>query len=341
MVPPSAAEAPSRTVSARVAAVSRTTRRRAAEIAMLAVLVALPLLAENAFEVDRFGRYLLWGVFAISVDLVWGYGGMLTFGHAAFFGGGGYAVAILTTREWWLLPLPLSVALPVAVLLAVLLALLLAAMSFLGRYPLRGVEYAVVTLAVAFLFEQLAQSGGTVTGGKNGIIMNSRLEFGDVLSVHRGSGFYWLAAVVLILCYLVARRFVRSDSGLVLVGIQENEERIDRLGYNASVVKTKALVLSAAMATLAGALFFAHDGIISPSAVGVGSSTLVLLWVVLGGRGTLIGPVAGVLLLSHLTSTLSGSFLDTWLLIVGIVLVLVILVFPAGVLGALNRGVRR
>ncbi len=308
---------------------------------MLGVLIVLPFIAADAFQVDRFGRYLVWGIFAIAVDLMWGYGGMLTFGHAAFFGGGGYAVAILTTKEWWVLPFPLGLALLVAIGLAVVFALLLAAMSFLGRFPLRGVEFAVVTLAIAFLFEQLARSGGSLTGGQNGILIGSRLELGDTLNVHRGHGFYLLAAVTLVGCYLLTRWFVDSPRGLVLAGIRGNEDRIDRLGYRVAAVKTEALVLSAALAAFAGALFFVHDGIISPTAVGVGNSTLVLLWVVLGGRGTLIGPVAGALLLSHLTATLSGSYLDTWLLIVGISLVVVILIFPSGILGAINRGVRR
>ncbi len=133
------------------------------------------------------------------------------------------------------------------------------------------------------------------------------------------------------------RRFLSSRSGLILRGIRENEDRIDLLGYDVPSIKRRAFVLSAAIAALAGAVFYVHEGIVSPSAVGVGASTLVLLWVVLGGRGTLIGPIVGAILLPHLTATLSGSLLDTWLVVVGVILVTVILLLPSGIFGFLNR----
>ncbi len=301
-------------------------------------MVALPVVSSDLFFVDRFGRYFLWGIFAISVDLVWGQGGMLTFGHAAFFGGGGYLVAMLTTHDAWFMPLPLGVAILVAVAGAVVFALVMSSMAFMGRAPLRGVEFAVITLAIAFLLEQLARAGGTVSGGQNGILIRSRLEIPGVISLHRGYGFYTLAATVLVAVYVVSRFFVDSRPGLILRGIRENEDRVDSLGYKVANIKRGTFALSAAMASLAGSLFYVHDGIVSPTAVGVGSSTLVLLWVVLGGRGTLVGPVVGTLVLSHLTATLSGTYLDTWLLIVGVVMVVAIIVFPAGFLGWVGRG---
>lgn len=320
------------------AGLPRSSRRRLVEIGLLIGMVVLPLVSGDAFFIDRFGKYFLWAIFAISVDLVWGQGGMLTFGHAAFFGGGGYAAAMLTTREWWILPLRLSIALPLAVGAAVLLSVVLSSLSFAGRAPLRGVEFAVITLAIAFMLEQLARSGGTVSGGQNGILFDARLELGDSLSLHRGKSFYILASVSLIVVYLLARRFVDSRTGLILQGIRENEDRVDRLGYSVTRVKRSAYVVSAAIAGFAGVLFYVHDGIISPTAVGVGNSTLVLLWVVLGGRGTLLGPVVGAIALSFLNSQLSSDFLDTWLLYLGIIMVVAIIVFPSGVLGWLGRG---
>ncbi|MFQ5555905.1 MAG: hypothetical protein ACE5GB_00080 [Acidimicrobiales bacterium] len=107
----------------------RSSRRRVSEVALLAVMVILPVVSSDLFFVDRFGRYFLWGIFAISVDLVWGQGGMLTFGHAAFFGGGGYVAAMLTTHDAWILPLPLGVALPAAVAAAVVMSLVLSSLA--------------------------------------------------------------------------------------------------------------------------------------------------------------------------------------------------------------------
>jgi len=311
--------------------------RRVAEIALLVLLVALPLVTNDTFFIDRVGRYFLFAIFAISVDLIWGYGGLFTFGHAAFFGGGGYLVAMLTTRTGWFLPVPFWIALPLAVTAAAVLALAMSYFVFSGREALRGVEFAVVTLAVAVLAERLANAGGTVTGGQNGILMQTRLGIPGVISLHRGYGFYALTGLLLVAVYLGVRRFIRSRPGLVLRGIRDNEDRVDLLGYDVAQVKRRAFVLSGALAGLAGALFHVHEGIVSPGAVGVGSSTLVLLWVVLGGRGTLLGPVVGALLLPHLTASLSGTLLDTWLVTVGVILVAVIVLLPAGLLGFLAK----
>jgi len=134
---------------------------------------------------------------------------------------------------------------------------------------------------------------------------------------------------------------LRTRSGLIIRGVRENEDRIDLLGYEVPRVKRRTFVLSGSLAGLAGALFYVHEGIVSPSSVGVSASTLVLLWVVLGGRGTLIGPIIGAIVLPHLTASLSGTLLDTWLVVVGVILVAVILVLPAGIFGFLARPHRK
>ncbi|MDH3426107.1 MAG: branched-chain amino acid ABC transporter permease, partial [Acidimicrobiia bacterium] len=283
--------------------------RRIAELAVLLALVALPILSSDRFLIDRFGRYFLFAIFALSVDLIWGYGGMFTFGHAAFFGGGGYIVGMLTTRSGWFLPVPFWVALGAAVAAAGLLALAMSYFVFSGRGALRGVEFAVVTLAVAVIAERLADAGGAVSGGQNGILMQSRLGIPDVISLHRGYGFYVVTGTMLVATYVGLKWFLRTRSGLIIRGVRENEDRIDLLGYEVPRVKRRTFVLSGSLAGLAGALFYVHEGIVSPSSVGVSASTLVLLWVVLGGRGTLIGPIIGAIVLPHLTASLSGTLL--------------------------------
>ncbi|MGH8927890.1 MAG: branched-chain amino acid ABC transporter permease [Acidimicrobiia bacterium] len=305
---------------------------RTAEVGLLAVMVVLPIVSRDTFFVDRIGRFFLLAVFAISVDLIWGYGGMFTFGHAAFFGGAGYVVGILTTRDWGMLPVPLWLGLLAAVVLMALLALAISYFTFSGEGALRGVEFAVVTLAVAVVLERLANAGGDLTGGQNGILITPRLGV-----LHRGHGFYLLAGTVLVTTYLGVRGFLRSRAGLIFRGIGQNEERVELLGYEVPRIKRWTFVLSGAIAGMAGAISYVHDGIVSPAAVGVASSTLVLLWVVLGGRGTLIGPVVGAVALSYLTVRLSGTLLDTWLVVVGVILVVVIVVLPAGVFGFLTK----
>jgi urea transport system permease protein len=307
----------------------------------VAVIVGLPLLSEDAFLADQLGKFFLYGIFALSVDLVWGFGGMFTFGHAAFFGWAGYVVGMLTVREAAFLPLPFWVALPSAVAAVALLALGLGLFVFSGRLALRGVYFAVVTLAMAVLSERLANAGGDITGGQNGILFNSRLGVSDLFYFDRDYGFYAFTAALLVVVYVLLRRYVSSPAGLVLRGIGQNEDRVALLGYDVAVVKRRVLGMSGAIAGLAGALFYVHDGIVSPGAVGVELSTLVLLWVALGGRGTLIGPVVGAVGLSYLNARLSGTFLDTWLLVVGLVLVAVITLFPAGLFGFLHRSPSR
>ena len=312
---------------------------RIVEVAILGAIIVLPLVVRDQASVERFGGYLLLAVFAISVDLIWGYGGMLTFGHAVFFGGGAYVVAILTTRDAGFLPLPYWVAFIAAIGAAAILALAMGFFVFSGRLALRGVEFAVVTLAVAVMAERLADAGGAVTGGRNGILMDARLGIPGLFSFHKGLGFYVFAALVLVATYLAVRRFVASRTGLVLRGIRENEDRVDLLGYDVPRVKRLVFALSAMIAAGAGSLFYTQLGIVAPAAVGVAASTSVLLWVALGGRGTLLGPIVGAMVLPYLNNTLSsGRLLDTWLVIVGVLLVVVILVLPAGIFGFLNRG---
>lgn len=326
-------------ILSRVAGLPRSSRRRAVEAVLLLALIALPLLSNDAFLVGRFGRYLVWAVFALSLDLIWGFGGMLTFGHAAFFGGAGYAVALLTTKDLGPLPLPVWPAIALAALAAGALAIVVSLVAFRGRAPLRGVEFALVTLAVAFLMEQYARASATL-GGQNGILLSVRLEAGP-LSMHRGHGFYALAAVLLVGSYVLVRRFLASRDGRVLQAIRDDEERVELLGYDAGRVKLMAYTLSGTLAGLAGAVFHVHDAIVSPGAVGVGASTLVLLWVVLGGRGTLLGPIVATVVLQHLTATLSGTYLETWLITVGVLLIVAIVVLPGGLLGWTARGAQR
>jgi urea transport system permease protein len=315
----------------------RQPSRPLVEVVLLLAVIVFPLVSRDTFLIDRVGRYFLFAMFAISVDLIWGYGGMFTFGHAAFFGGGGYIVGMLTTRDAGILPLPLWPAVIAAVVGVALFALALSYFVFSGRGALRGVEFAVVTLAVALAAERLTNSGGAVTGGQNGILMTASLRVPGVASFQQGNGFYVFSGLLLVATYVGVKRYLRSRSGLVLRGIRENEDRIDVLGYSVPAIKRRSFVLSAGIAGLAGAIFYLHEGIVSPKSVGVGASTLVLLWVVLGGRGTLIGPIVGAILLPYLTARLSGSLLDTWLVVVGVILVAVILVLPRGIFGFLDR----
>lgn len=244
--------------------------------------------------------------------------------------------AIFTTRSGWFLPIPLWPAILLALCVIAIFSFLLASLVFRGRLPLRGIEFAVITLAIAYLLEQYARAGGEITGGQNGILFQENLKIFN-FDLHRGRGFYVLTGLSFAI-YVISRLFVKSRSGLITRGIRDNEDRIELLGYDVPNVKVGLFVMVSVFAGFAGSLFYIHDGIVSPSAVGVTASTQVLLWVALGGRGTLAGPIVGTIVLQHLTATLSGTLLDTWLLIIGVLLIAVVMIFPAGILGYLGRG---
>jgi branched-chain amino acid transport system permease protein len=307
-------------------------RRRTIEIVVVLAAVLIPITSRDPFVADRLGRFAMYAVLAMSLDLLWGFGGMISFGQAAFFGWGGYVLAVATTREEGLLPLSLWAALPIAVVLPASVAFALGWFAFSGRLAVRGVYFAVFTFALAVLSEKIAFAGTSITGGRNGIIMSEDLAIGG-FEFDSGYRFYAFALCFLASTYVALRRYLESNAGLVLKGVRENEERLTLLGHDVARVKRLAFTGSAAIASLAGALFYAHDGIITPTAVGIQLSTQVLVWVLIGGLGTLLGPVVGAVALSYLAAELSGTLLDTWLLVVGVVLVAVILFLPSGLLG--------
>lgn len=320
--------------------VLRLSRTVACELICLGTLVAVPLTAQDSFLADRLGGFMILGIFALSVDLLWGYGGLLSFGHAAFYGTGGYALAILTTGDKAHLALPLVLGLAGAILAPMVMAWLLAHFSFSGGKPLLGVYFAVVTFALAVVLQQFAEAGGTLTGGRNGILLGVTLSLPVVGQLSGGFGFYWFALVALVATYCGVRLYTRSARGLRLRGLRDNEDRLELLGHDSTAAKREALVLSAGLAGLAGAISALHDGIVTPGSVGLGPSIQVLVWVLLGGRGTLLGPVVAAIGLSYLTATMSGVLLDTWLLVVGGVLVAVTLLLRGGLLGFLAGGYR-
>lgn len=317
---------------------SSTRRRRASavELAVLGALLVAPSIAGDDFAVDRLGRFLVLAVFALSADIVWGLGGLVSFGHAIFFGWAAYAVAIAQDRGWIDAPVSLPLAVAIGVGAAVLLAVVLALFSFSTRNPLGGVYFAVVTFIIAVISERLANASSAVTGGKNGLLMSVSLTIGDRQFAY-GRDFYLLAAGLLVACYLGVRMFARSRHGRDLLALRENEDRLQLLGYRTAPLKARALVLSAAVAGAAGVVYYAHDGIVSPSSVGISQSIFVLLWVLIGGVGTLLGPVVGAVALNILSAELSGRYLQTWLLVVGVLLVATLLFAPRGVLGSMQR----
>jgi branched-chain amino acid transport system permease protein len=290
-------------------------------LAGIAIAVALPRVLYSVLALD----ILLWGLFAMSVDLLLGFAGLLSFGHAAFWGLGGYGAAILAKQ----LELPFPVAVAAGIALAMLLAVPLGFLAIRRR----GIYFAMVTLAFAQMVFYVVNEWRDVTGGENGLQGVPRLFPG--LAVSRSADFYYAALPLVLLGYLFVWRIVRSPFGHVLVAIRDNEARAQALGYDVSRYKLVAFVLSAGLAGLAGGLFGIGHGLASLDLLHWTTSGTAVVMAVLGGIGTLWGSLVGAAVVLLLRDWLTGSFAEASGVVTGAILIAIVLGFRRGVWPAL------
>jgi branched-chain amino acid transport system permease protein len=275
-------------------------------------------------------RAFCFAVLALSVDLLWGYTGILSLGQSAFFGTGAYAVGILfshVTTSWWGAP----VGLLVGVISAMLLALVVGWFTFYSRISLSFPFYvSVVTLALAVVFNQVVLSGGKFTGASQGLSGFKSVQLPQI-------AWYWISLAVLAGISISSYVFVRSDAGNVLIAIRENEERCRYLGIDTPKVKVLLFSVCAGVAATAGAVYAAYTTLVAPSLVGFTLATDAVIWTALGGRGTLFGPVAGAGLVNVIGPALNARFPFIWQLFLGLLFVIVVAFMPRGLLPMLLR----
>ncbi len=313
------------------AARSARLRRWAIPLALLALAVVGAVLLPRALYVVLALDILLYGLFAVSVDLLLGFGGLLSFGHAAFWGSAGY-VAGLAAKE-------LRLAFPLAALAGTLAAMAIAVPIGYLSIRRRGIYFAMVTLAFAQMLFYIANEWRDVTGGENGLQGIPRLGF-DGRSVGRSADFYTAALPLIFIGYLAAWRIVHSPFGHVLVAIRDNEARAQALGYPTARYKLIAFVLSAGLAGLAGSLFAIGHGFASLENLHWSKSGEVVLMSVLGGIGTLWGSVLGAALVLLLRDWLSG-ITDASGVVTGAVFVALVLGFRRGIWATAGDQLRR
>ncbi|MDP8970447.1 MAG: urea ABC transporter permease subunit UrtC [Actinomycetota bacterium] len=321
-------------------------------------MVVAPL-ALTDFRLNLLTKFLTFAIVAVGLDVAWGYGGMLSLGQGLFFGLGGYAMGMYLKLEaaagglpdfmswsgteqlpfWWK-PFGLPwFALSAAVLLPAAVAAALGYLIFRNR--VRGAYFAILTQALVAIFVLALVGQQGYTGGTNGLT-NITTMFGlDLTSPAVQRGLYLVTAATLGLVYLAARQLTDSRFGRLLVAVRDGEDRVRFLGYNAATVKTVAFAFSAAVAGLAGALFVPAVGIIAPGMLGIVASIEMVLWVAVGGRGSLFGAVLGALLLSYGQTVFSENFPSGWLYLQGILLIGVIVAAPRGFAGLLTTLGRR
>jgi branched-chain amino acid transport system permease protein len=304
-------------------------------VVVLALLAVAPLVLPPFWR--RFvTEILIWGLLAMSSDILIGYTGMVSFGHSAFFGVGMYgaAAALLTVR-----PPSLGLALLYGLVGAGAVAMFVA--YFATR--LRDIYFAISTLVFSQIFYVIIFTWTEVTGGENGLTFRQpplRVPGAGAIAFTAVT-FHWFVLAVVTASYLVVRRITQSPFGMVLQSIRENEPRTRAIGYHVERYKMVAVMLSGLVAGLAGVLYAVQNKFAAPDFVFFVVSGEVVIFNVMGGIGTLVGPFAGAAFFLLLREGVSRFFTEYYLIPVGMLFILMIIFLPQGLLGFLRRTLNR
>ncbi len=317
------------------------------------------------YLVSLFGKYLTYALLALALDLVWGFCGILSLGHAAFFALGGYAMGMYLMRQigargsygnpmlpdfmvflnWKELPWfwqgfdMFWFAALMVVLVPGLLAFVFGWFAFRSR--VNGVYLSIITQAMTYALLLAFFRNDMGFGGNNGLT-----DFKDILGFNiqapgTRAALFAASAVTLALCLVLTTAIVRSKYGKVLVAVRDAESRTRFLGYRVEHIKLFAFTVSAMMAGIAGALYVPQVGIINPGEFEPGNSIEVVIWTAVGGRGTLIGPIVGAILVNGGKSIFTAAFPEFWLFALGGLFVFVTLFLPKGVVGTVSAYLAR
>lgn len=326
-------------------------KRKNMVFALIVFIVALLPLFLSPFRVSLAGKYITYAIVALSLDLIWGYTGILSLGHGVFFGLGGYGFGMYlklvasgnslpdfmswsgrTTLPWfWDLYKTAPGAVFMILLVPTALAFILGLLSFTNR--IKGVYFSILSQALALVFVTLFVGLQEYTGGTNGITDFSTLFGLPIASIKTKYIWYYVALIILILTYALFSSVMHTKCGRVLVAIRDGENRTRFSGYQVANYKTFVYCLSALFTGIAGALFVPFSGIISPSEMSISNSIDMAIWVAVGGRGTLIGAVIGAFLVNLTKTLVSENFPEIWSYFIGAIFVLVVLFLPRGLTG--------
>ncbi len=299
--------------------------RRAALLAVLAVILLVPLVA-NQFWQGLVLQILIFGLLALSVDILMRHTGLFPICHGAFFAVAAYAVAKLETQSGLPSPLIVLIALAVAGFTGAVFAV---------SVRTSGVYFILVTLALGQIVWSLSVQWTSLTGGDNGIA-NVPFPSLGAWGFESLSSFYYLAVAVVLLAALSIRRILASPFGLALHGLRESDSRMRALGYRSPQHRFAAFLLSSLFAGLAGVLYAYTNQFVSPQAASLLVSVEAALMAILGGAGTIIGPFIGAALILGLRTIASGLF-EGWLILMGLLFIATVLFAPRGILGLLQR----
>lgn len=293
------------------------------------VLAITPLFADD-YLLYILPQYMLYGVLAMSLSLLWGFTGIVSFGQAALFAIGGYVMGLCMG-----LNLPVNAGYVGIIAGAGFSGLLAGVIGyFLFSAGVRSTHFVLITLALAIITQQIAVSQSWLTGGWNGMFV-SRMSItpGANGAIPGDTGFYLFILFFAAACYFAVRHLLCGRFGRILAGIRENEDRLTAFGYRIEFYKSVAFGLSGVIAGFAGSLYATTSGFVTPSLAGVLFSTQVLVWVAIGGRHSLLGAFAGAMLVVWVSTYFSALIPQYWQLIVGVLFILVIIYFKKGLAG--------
>ena len=323
-------------------------------IIIFGILLIAPLFLSD-FRTNLLGKFVAYAILALGIDLIWGYTGILSLGQGVYFGLGAYCMAMYLKLEssggrlpdfmswsgqealpWFWKPFASApFAILMAVCIPVFLALVVGYLTFKNR--IQGVYFSILTQALSIIFGVLFVGQQAYTGGTNGIT-NFKSIFGFSLSsASTKRALYYIAVLLLITAYMFCKFIIKSRAGRVLIAIRDGENRTRFSGYNPAVYKVFVYCISAGLAGLAGAIFVPQVGIISPASMGIVPSVEMVIWVAIGGRGTLIGGILGAVLVNFLKSGISERFPDIWSYFIGIAFIVVVIFLPAGLMGLFQQ----
>jgi branched-chain amino acid transport system permease protein len=296
------------------------TRRAAAALALCALaLLAVPWVIGNEFYVNMASQVLIYALFALSINMLLGYGGMVSLGHAAYLGIAGYACILATTAGYDQLT---------AAVFAV--ALSTAAAAFFGVLSLRapGLGFIMITLALGQIVWGVAYRANDLTGGDNGIRHPARpMPLG--FDIRDASSFYYFTLVVFLVALFFIWRFGRSPVGASLKGARDQPRRMRMLGHNVWLVRWITFVMAGFWASVAGVLYVYYNLFLSPHAISLQQSAEILLMAILGGASTLSGPIVGAAIITLVKNVVS-TYVERWNTLLGVIFVVVIVFMPYG-----------
>lgn len=307
-------------------------KQLSAALVILIIVAVLPTFLPTYLR-SLITSMFIFGIFSLSLNILLGYTGLFTLGHAAFFGMGAYATGILVSKadihSFWLVAL-----------ITIIATAALGAVFGLIALRVSGFKFLMVTFALGQLLFAVAYNWHSLTGGAFGLKGMKYLSLGFPLKWNVNS-LYYFTLIIFVLCLLLIYRLVRSPFGHALKGIRENETRMRALGYNTWLYKYIAYIIAAAFAALAGVLFIHWHLHVSPQHLAVTTSTEGILYVIMGGAGTLVGPILGTGLVTALQYVISLYVPDRWPLILGVFFIIVVMFLRGGIVPSVVRAWKR